>query len=300
MANRSLWKRFSKICNWKLVLAIFWLIFVISFAIWWMILGLDLIHQVQNLLSQMTDELYRQRRMMISEGLAWIFLLIGGGVWLITLLILEEKRSRRLKEFFASFSHEVKTAITSLRLQAETLKEDLQEAQHPALDRLVSDTVRLHLQLENSLFLSHDQEYNLYIENLSLTRMLRSLQHQWPQIRIEAEQDVIMRADERALKTVLSNIVHNAAVHGEAKNIHFSVKRKGAHFVQIVFQDDGKGFAGDYRSLGELFVRHNNKSGSGVGLYIAKDLVQRMRGGFEFTPSAGGFGGSFWLEGTPV
>lgn len=283
----------------KFVLAGLWLVFTLSFAVWWMILGLRQIDQIQALLNEPAAWIPDQRRMMIWEGVSWALLLAAGGIWLIWLLLREERRGRILKEFFATFSHDIKTAITSLRLQAESLKEDFADKDHPSLQRLVADTVRLHLQLENSLFLSQSQDYTLYKENLVLSKLLSSIRYQWPNIAIDFEQDAALKADERAMKTALSNLIHNAVVHGEAERIHFSVKRNGPNEVKIRFKDNGKGFQGNLDQLGQLFIRHSTTSGSGVGVYVARDLVQRMGGKLEFEVTDKGFGGYILIEGSP-
>jgi len=60
---------------------------------------------------------------------------------------------RRWKDFFAAFTHDAKTALASLRLQAESLREDFAGAEpSPLLDRLLSDTLRLQLQLGEFAF----------------------------------------------------------------------------------------------------------------------------------------------------
>ena len=52
-----------------------------------------------------------------------------------------------------AFTHDLKTALASLQLQAESLQEDWPDAaSNPNLARLLEDTVRLGVQLENSLF----------------------------------------------------------------------------------------------------------------------------------------------------
>ncbi len=54
--------------------------------------------------------------------------------------------------------------------------------------------------------------------------------------------------------------------------------------------DNGCGFQGDSSQLGKLFVRHARSSGSGVGLYIARQLLKRMNGAISFrSANAGGF-----------
>ena len=50
--------------------------------------------------------------------------LVGGGLALFYYAKREQKRHAQVEEFFAAFTHDAKTALASLRLQAESLKED--------------------------------------------------------------------------------------------------------------------------------------------------------------------------------
>jgi signal transduction histidine kinase len=65
-----------------------------------------------------------------------------------------------------------------------------------------------------------------------------------------------------------------------------SVKRNGDAHLIIRVRDNGHGFHGDLNRLGKLFVRHTRGSGSGVGLYIVRQLVKRMNGTINFTDSS--------------
>jgi signal transduction histidine kinase len=48
-----------------------------------------------------------------------------------------------LRQFLATFSHDVKTALASLRLQTDILREEVGDT--PAINRLDSDVVRLQM-----------------------------------------------------------------------------------------------------------------------------------------------------------
>jgi signal transduction histidine kinase len=114
------------------------------------------------------------------------------------------------------------------------------------------------------------------------------MREQWPNLKIDLNQDVRVRADERAMRSILGNLVQNAFVHGKAHEIQIEVKESGPD-VLISVQDDGQGFDGNPRTLGELFFRPKKTSGSGLGLYICKLLTQRMEGQIDFVPSKRGF-----------
>src|SRR3989442_14062010 len=140
--------------NWIVIALVgLWVAFTVTLAAWWLIFGLrqlDLINQ-SNL--EGAVQLHRHYQMLMWEGGILIASLVGGGLALFYYARREQKRHAQVEEFFAAFTHDAKTALASLRLQAESLKEDLGANPSPVLDRLLQDTVRLQLQLENSLFL---------------------------------------------------------------------------------------------------------------------------------------------------
>ena len=80
-----------------------------------------------------------------------------------------------------------------------------------------------------------------------------------------------------------------AAVVREAqRNVRLYTPQYGR--IELRVADNGRGFAGDFNQLGRLFVRHARGSGSGVGLYISRQLAKRMNATLDFTRSkSGGF-----------
>lgn len=272
----------KSIFNWKVIFAFIWLGFTLSLAGWWMILSLSQVEKIASLNPDLSVELNKQKTMLLWEGSAWMILLLLGGLTLIYLVRQEERRSNKLKEFFAAFSHDLKTSMASLKLQAESLDEDLGGIESPVLQRLVGDTVRLQLQLENSLFLANFENQKMYIESLSLKKVVGSLQYQWPKLQFSVKSDCLIRADKRALESVLKNLIQNAVVHGRATKMSLTCKRNGPNRVKIEVINDGRGFTGEKKLLGQLFYRHNPSSGSGVGLYITKQLLKRMNGDIKF------------------
>src|SRR5690606_13019752 len=103
----------------------------------------------------------------------------------------------------------------------------------PLLDRLVRDTVRLEIQLENSLHLSQIETSGLFLEQLELRKSLASLEHQWPGVAIQVSGNAKIHADRRALETILKNLIQNSVVHGGAKRIHFQIVEVDVGTVSI-------------------------------------------------------------------
>lgn len=270
-------------------LIILWLVFTVTFAIWWFKFSLENIELLSTLQPDLVEHWARQRRMILYEGSTWLILLVLGGMALIAFARREHFRGQRIREFFASFSHEVKTSLASLRLQAESLKDEAGErSQSPVLDRLIGDTVRLQVQLENSLFLASQDNLKLYLEPLSLKQTAERVREQWPHLNVRTLNDATVMADERALRSVLSNLFQNAIVHGKSSAVELAVDKKD-DLVVLDFRDNGSGYRGDSRRLGELFHRPVPSSGSGIGLFICRLLMKRMNGELEIPQSSNGF-----------
>src|SRR6266850_8009717 len=231
-------------------------------------------------------QLHRHYQMLLWEGGILIASLIGGGLALFYYARREQRRHAQVEEFFAAFTHDAKTALTSLRLQAESLREDFADAgPNPLLDRLLSDTLRLQLQLENSLFLVNLTRGAFFLEPISLSDRIDTLRHHWPDLLITQSGDGVIMADERALESVLTNLVQNSVTHGQASEVDVIVKHSDNGRLIVRVSDNGHGFHGDLNRLGKLFVRHTRGSGSGVGLYIVRQLVKRMNGAINFFDS---------------
>ena len=269
----------------KILLVALWVTFTVTLAVWWLIFGLRQLDLLSQFHVEQSDQLQRHYQMLLWEGGILIASLVGGGLALFYYARREQNRHRQVEEFFAAFTHDAKTALTSLRLQAESLKEDLGANPNPLLDRLLQDTLRLQLQLENSLLLVNLPTGRLLNEPVRIGHLIDTLRYHWPDLAIVERGDGIVRGDSRALESVLMNLIHNAVKHGDATEIRISSEPHGGRMVLRV-ADNGKGFSGDFKQLGQLFVRHVRGSGSGVGLYISSQLAKRMNATLRFAPGA--------------
>lgn len=260
----------------KIIAVVVWIATTLAMAGWWFIFALRLIGESSD----------RQHRMLITEGGFLFILLLIGGLTLLYYISRETKRANQVQIFFSSFTHDLKTSLASLRLQAESLEEDLKGAeQAKLLKRLVKDTVRLQLQLENSLFVANPQMAALHTEEISLERFFSMLALQWPDLKLTADAKSKVKADPRALESVFKNLIQNSVVHGQAKQVWITEHSQGS-VVSLSVTDDGRGFIGDPNSVAQPFHQHHGGSGSGVGLYLVKMLVEKMNGkvAFTFTP----------------
>jgi signal transduction histidine kinase len=261
----------------KTVLAIIWFAFTFALVSWWWVF----------FLLQLDGA--RQHRMIAWEGSILLGSILIGGISLIVFTFRDKQRHDRLRFFFSTFSHDIKTSIARLRLQAEVLEEDLQGNSPPVMKRLISDIQRLDLQLENSLLLANLEVSPLLHEEMSLSQLMGNLRSEFADLSVELERDAKISGDRRALMSVVRNLLQNSVLHGKATTVRIRVRALNSSRLEVIFEDDGLGFKGETNKLGSELLNSKDSRGNGIGLLITKRLMEKMRGDikFESTENAG-------------
>jgi len=95
------------------------------------------------------------------------------------------------------------------------------------------------------------------------------------------------------LKQVISNLVANAADavhnHGTISITLGRVEQAGHAMLQIMVEDDGPGVPPEYKPrLFEPFFTTKRDVGTGLGLWLTKEIVERHNGRIEFVPRVNG------------
>lgn len=279
----------------RLVLAGLWLLLTFSLSAWWMIHGLKQAASLEA--SDVTPEFAaRQHRMFFWEGSFLLSFVTLGGAFLFSSIYRDQRRTEEVHRFFSTFTHELKTSLTSLRLQAEILEEDPRNRENENLRRLLRDVVRLELQLENALVLAQAENSKLFLEEIPLQRTVQALSVHWPQLKVSVERDARVTADQRAFECILKNLLQNASVHGQATEVNVRANTLNKT-LRISVVDNGRGFPGKPEQLGKEFVRHTTRSGSGIGLYLSRILATRMGGKLSFGQNHGGLEAVLELQG---
>ncbi|MEJ7930720.1 ATP-binding protein [Ramlibacter sp. AN1015] len=222
----------------------------------------------------------------------------------------------RKDEFLATLAHELRNPLAPIRSGLDILRRRL-AANDPSartvnlMDRQLGHLVRI---VDDLLDISRISRGKLHLrkETLTLQDVIalavestrpavdaahHALHVDVPQAPIELE------ADGTRLSQVLSNVLHNAAKytppHGTIRLIA-SAPRDGRVVVQVI--DSGHGIpAGQLESIFELFTQlessgSNPQAGLGIGLALARRLMD-LHGGTIRADSAGeGCGSTFTLE----
>jgi signal transduction histidine kinase len=263
-----------------------WLITTVSLASWWLAIGLDLAGQLS--VAGVPTPTSHFRRMFIWEGATFIGLLMAGGVALVLAIRRENARRQAVEAFFMAFTHDLKTSIASIQLQAEGLHEDWpNQVPRAPIDRLLQEAVRLQIQLENSLFVAQP-DGRLLTEQIAAGPAITRLAADWPDLAVRVDGQARVVADARGFDVVVRNLLQNAVVHGGAREVRVGVAQPSSGLVRLTFADDGRGVdPGVVERLGEPFLRPGSTSGTGVGLFVSRRIVTRMHGALRFVPAEG-------------
>ena len=194
------------------------------------------------------------------------------------------------RDFVADVSHELRTPLTTLRGNLGLLRRTPpmpQEEQSDILNDMVDESDRLIRLVNDLLSLARaDAGRDLTKEPVDVSSLLdetcrqaRQLDPQ-RQIQLDVIQDLQILGDKDALKQIFLIALDNALKHSMG-DIHVSGKRLGAQ-IEILVQDFGEGMSAEkLEHVFDRFYRGDGAStipGFGLGLSIAKSLVERMDG----------------------
>jgi NtrC-family two-component system sensor histidine kinase KinB len=239
----------------------------------------------------------------IAEGIVYAFRDVTGE------RLLEEERN----DFVATVSHELRTPMTGVYGAAQTLlrrhSELSPEQRESLLSMIASEAARLTQITEEVLLTSQLDRGDLRVETapVDVREVVRSAVHTMRshlpdsiQIEVEIGDHVgVASGDSDRIQQVLVNLLDNAAKYGGSP---VRVSAEGTNgVVRIAVSDAGPGIgAADRDRIFEKFYRADPQAtrgarGTGLGLYISRELAQRL-GGRLHLASAPGEGATFVVE----
>ena len=109
-----------------------------------------------------------------------------------------------------------------------------------------------------------------------------------------------VRAVSGEIKQVVSNLIANAAdAVGQKGTIAVtlgSIEKDGETMLQMLIEDDGAGIPPEHlQHLFEPFFTTKKNVGTGLGLWLTKEIVDRYGGSIEVRPRVNGAAGTAFL-----
>ncbi|MBL8472228.1 MAG: HAMP domain-containing histidine kinase [Rhodocyclaceae bacterium] len=196
----------------------------------------------------------------------------------------------------ANIAHEIRNPLAAISHAAELLREDVQDPLQTKLTRIIGDNVlRLDRLVHDVLELGRRDRIQFELIDLPTYLALfvedyrRQDEAAGERLQLQAEGGARMWFDRGHLDQVLWNLVNNALRYasGASGAVRIAAESMQA-YTRIVVADDGPGVPEDARSrLFEPFFTTYGK-GTGLGLYIARELCDANRATLELVPAASG------------
>ena len=209
---------------------------------------------------------------------------------------------RSKSELVAVASHQLRTPLTAVRGNIEMLIDEsygpLNAEQRELLSDVDVSTARLIGMVNDMLDITKIERGNLdmILENVSIKDTVNSIcsdladyaKRRGVAIEINIDDDTIVYGDKSRVRQVMQNLIDNAIKYSKGTGmLHISGKVNGK-FVNIALKDNGQGipkveqskiFNRFYRASN---VKNNSSSGSGLGLYIVRSIVEQLHGSISF------------------
>lgn len=216
-------------------------------------------------------------------------------------------------KFLSIIAHDLRGSFNSMLGFSNLLNENYddlgKEEQKEYLDIIYKNINNTHKLLENLLIWSSSQKGNITFnpdkENLFLLSseivelMQFSANNKSIEIKLDIPKQITVNADKYMFSTILRNLLSNAVKFTpKGGEIVVKAREQGGDFVQIIVEDNGVGIPQDIQLKLFDISRSNtsrgteNESGTGLGLFLCKEFVEK-HGGEISVESKSGKGSSF-------
>ena len=219
-----------------------------------------------------------------------------------------ERRDAMRRRFFADIGHELRTPITAVRGEAEVAlraKQDQQEIYHSALDRIVDIADQLTRFVNDIFLIAREQAgvLDLRSDVIDLKQAvcagvehMRTMidQHDVTVTTELGEDPVLIEGDAQRLGQLIRILLSNAIRHAPSGVQILVVLRRVKGGWELSVEDDGPGIPeSEIHRVFERYYRGGasavpaDQGGTGLGLPIAKSLVQAHGGRIWIDPDFG-------------
>ena len=209
------------------------------------------------------------------------------------------------KQLMTSLSHDVRTPLTTLIGYLDAAHKGIvtgkDKDEYVEIARRKAHDLKEYIDVLFDWFKLNSNEFVLAIDPVEAVELTRNILIDWIPIFEDKqidysidipEQPFRVQLDPDAYMRVLNNLIQNVIVHSHADKINISLSNQDGN-MKIVVADNGVGIEKD--DLKHIFERlykcdkGRSEKGSGLGLSIVHQLVEKMNGTItaESTPGNG-------------
>jgi signal transduction histidine kinase len=210
------------------------------------------------------------------------------------------KANAELDRFVYSASHDLRAPLTSMLglIHIARKTEDTKEI-NQCLDMLASRVHRLDDFIREIIDISRNARVEVIKQPVNFRALLHEVLDNLKYAKqasltvdVKIPSDIHVETDPARLKIILNNLVGNAYKYQDVRKEHSFVNieiKSDANGLTIILEDNGIGIASEHHAkLFSMFYRASDQAeGSGLGLYITREAVDKLGGTINFASTYG-------------
>ncbi len=211
------------------------------------------------------------------------------------------KANAELDQFVYSASHDLRSPLSSIMGLVEIAKRSEDRNEILMCLNLIDDRVKVQDSFIHEIVnYARNVRMEFTPEPVQLKSLLYDVIDQLVymkeasdvDIQVQVDDDVILYTDKNRMISILSNLIGNAIKYRDTSKSERFVKigmTKSDHSIGITIEDNGQGVPPHFQDkIFEMFFRaSDNSKGSGLGLFIVKETLDKMKGSITLTSEVG-------------
>ena len=212
--------------------------------------------------------------------------------------VLRTEKQASLDELTATFAHEIRNPIAAAKSLVQQMGEDPTSVENVEYAKVALDELaRVERSVSHLLKYAKEEDYNFDNVNLSgvldgaLTQMRSKLEASNVKVSRNYLTGPTVRADADKLRQVFSNMIDNAidamgSTQGD-RHLEVAIHRGRGGVATVIVRDNGCGIPED--KLSKIFnpFYTSKETGTGLGLGVAKKVIDSHRGVIEVSSELG-------------
>ncbi|MEM7296777.1 MAG: HAMP domain-containing sensor histidine kinase [Bacteroidota bacterium] len=211
------------------------------------------------------------------------------------------KRNEELDRFVYSTSHDLRAPLTSIMGLLQLIElTDSEVEKTKYLEQIKMSTQQLDSFIQEIVSYTHNKKVGLLSESIDFQKLIDQCfdklafmnAHKQVEKQVSIEGGESFSSDPQRLDNLMSNLLSNSIKYFDPEKenpfVKISVNNTGCKaFINI--EDNGVGIKEEHQDkIFEMFYRASAKSkGSGIGLYIVKEIVEKLNGTIALTSKLG-------------
>jgi signal transduction histidine kinase len=240
-------------------------------------------------LQKINKEHKKNKAKYVGEGSIFLLVIAIGAAFVYRSVRRQFYVQQQQQNFMMAVTHELKTPISVVKLNLETMQKYSLDAekQKKMMGVMLKETSRLNF-LTNNILVASQLEgggYQFSKEELDLSDLLKDcisdFKARFPEriFRSEIQEDADVKGDALLLQMLINNLLENAVKYSPKEMPVLAALKKENHLVQLQIIDEGPGIADDEKKkIFSKFYRVGNEGtrktqGTGLGLYLCNKIA---------------------------